>query len=326
MEFSDILRIAFEEACRYAPLMLAVSFAFRIAHFPDVGLLGSYSIGAACVVFCQSVGLGPIISLSFAIILGASTGFLTGWLYINRRLNALIAGIITSLICYAITFFLLDKRAQGNVNIFTSEIQSGIVGLLFVVIICIFFSTRYGIRFRFAGESPLLLQSVGIEYKREYLSLIVVSNIIASIAGYFVAGSTGSITLRINDEMLFMSVGALVLGEAMVSIILLTIYLLKQLLKMISFNNTLSNPAVKRHNIFNVMLSGAGAFYPLAAALLGSFIYWFMSGVLKEYFGATEWTRLVVGIMMAAWLSLINMLPKTNIVSVGQWKFHGDLS
>ena len=152
--------IAYSEAAKYLPFCIAAAVLFRITHFPDIGIEGTFALGACSIAMISSRGGDPLLGFLLAILLGASGGFLTGILFIKFKLNSLICGIITAFVAYSSCFLLLN----GSVVSFESLISTNmvaIIGLIMAAAICLFFSTRFGLLVRIAGESPELLFSLG---------------------------------------------------------------------------------------------------------------------------------------------------------------------
>jgi len=94
--FLNMLSIVFGEGAKYIPFVLAAAVLFRLAHFPDIGIEGTFALGACSIAFASRLGLPVWIGFSTSIICGILGGILTGTLFIKFKLNSLICGIITA--------------------------------------------------------------------------------------------------------------------------------------------------------------------------------------------------------------------------------------
>ena len=315
--FLSTLKIAFEEGAKYMPYVLAGTVMFRLAHFPDIGIQGTFALGACSMPLALMLGLPVWFGFIISILCGILGGILTGTLFVRFRLNSLICGIVTAFVAYSLCFLLLGFKSVASFPVILNENQVGLLGLLFGAVMCLFFSTRYGLSYRIAGESPDFLMQLGVSPHSRLLILLVLGNCIAAIAGSLVVCVKGSVNVRIGDFMVFQAIICLVLGEGVLSVAI-------ALYKRISRNQSIVLP--KKLERFRMVIqaafSGTGAVYPILAAILGSFCYFLIFNLCTAYVVAGDFTRLVLGLATAILLIVGSRISK-RYHRFSSWTFHG---
>jgi ABC-type uncharacterized transport system permease subunit len=309
-----VVKIIIEEALKTLPFITAAVILFRIAKFPDMGIGGTFLLGASVLAFTHLKALPIFVGFFLAILIGGIGGVLTGGLFIFARLNSLICGIITAFIAYSISFVLLGFQAAVGLDSITNEYFVGIFSLILCLTISLFFSTRYGLLFRIAGENPKLLRTLGREPANYLLCLIIFGNILSALSGFLMVAVTGAANLRLEVDMFFMAITSLILGEGVVGLLLLL----------------LSVSPIKRSSgrigkwLKDVLGNGVTAL--ICAGAIGMFAYWSIYVICKDVLKAVEFSRLIMGLLMGIFLWLTVLLSRRKHIFLGPWKFHGEIS
>jgi putative ABC transport system permease protein len=325
--FSSIV-IGFEEGLKYLPFIIAACILFRIAHFPDIGIEGTFALGATAMAFSTYMTWPYYVGIICAFLFGAIGGLLTGGLFVWCKLNNLLCGLITVFISYGFCYTLLGFNSTVSLDIFFSESVVGSIGIALGIIICIFFSTRYGLVFRIAGESPSLLNKLGFNPKNKYLLLLVAGNAVAGVAGALVASANGVASLRIADGKLFLAIMSLVIGEGILSM-LITVFKYNYIKKPNRWEKIILY--LRKSTI---VFSGGGVSYLILSAVIGSLGYWIIFNVCIELFGANEFiqnteggvefTQSVLGGLTAFFLIISTRISRRSH-ALPLWTFLGKL-
>jgi len=107
-----LLHTSLQLGSLYALVALAVCISFRFLSFPDLGIDGSYVLGAAITASIILSGGSWYIAISTSALIGFIAGIFTATIYHYFRINRFFCGIITSMVLYSINI-----RILGGANI-----------------------------------------------------------------------------------------------------------------------------------------------------------------------------------------------------------------
>lgn len=215
---------------------------------------------------------------------------------------------------YTISYAFLG--GESAVKPFIDEKSIAFVGIFLAAILCFLFSTRFGLMTRMAGESPSLLARAGVAPDKYLLLLLACGNGIAGLGGNLQSGVLGNLNLQIGDGKLFVAIVSLVLGEGALSVLLAGVAG-RAAGAATRFGDS---PAI-RGMYKMALLSGTGAIYPIAGALLGTLAYWTVYN-LTILVTANPWQQFVLGIMTALLLFVGGRVAKS-LHRFSSWTFHG---
>ena len=102
----DSIVIGLEEGLKYLPFIIAACILFRIAHFPDIGIEGTFALGATAMAFSSYMTWPYYVGIICAFLFGAIGGVLTGGLFVWCKLNNLLCGLITVFISYGFLLYI----------------------------------------------------------------------------------------------------------------------------------------------------------------------------------------------------------------------------
>lgn len=90
-------------------MVIGVYISYRILDIADLGVEGTFPLGACTAAILISVGCPAIISTIIAMLGGAFFGFITGILHTKLKIPAILSGIITMTGLYTINMMVLGK-------------------------------------------------------------------------------------------------------------------------------------------------------------------------------------------------------------------------
>lgn len=110
-------------------MVIGVYISYRILDIADLGVEGTFPLGACTAAILISVGCPAIISTIIAMLAGAFFGFITGILHTKLKIPAILSGIITMTGLYTINMMVLGK-IKGIVNNLAIDSNSTIFSML----------------------------------------------------------------------------------------------------------------------------------------------------------------------------------------------------
>lgn len=190
----------------------------------EIDLSVASTFGLAGVVFglCTEGGLSLPMALLLGLLLGASAGFVNGWLTVTFGLPSLVVTVGTLGLYRGFAYILLESRSISVLPVeFTTFAQKNVYGtylpytlLLFLVIAIlaaiVLHRGSFGRRIYAVGSSATVSLFSGIRVKRVKVSLFLFSGVVASLAGMLYAGYVSSARAN-NGTGLELSVIAIVL-------------------------------------------------------------------------------------------------------------------
>ena len=155
----------------YALLAVGVYITFRILNLPDLTVDGSFTFGmAVSTVLCAAAH--PFAGLLAGALAGAVAGVVTGFLQTHCKIHPILAGILTMSGLYTVNITVLGGP---NVSLLDApkffEVLGGkapavgLVTVVVVVLVTLFFQTVGGLCIRAAGsnEDMVRASSINIE-------------------------------------------------------------------------------------------------------------------------------------------------------------------
>lgn len=306
---------------QYAPFVVGCAVLLRVAKFPDLGLEGSFALGACVFASLSYYHSLPVwIALLGSGLVAGLAGTFTGVQHYWFRLNALIAGILTTLAAFTMCFVILgDKPTLPTYNGVplgsNARLELWVCGLVTVASIAIvsfLMSTRHGLLLRFSGEQPGLLRGLGVDVRNKGLLLLGLGNLIVGVSGGLIAMRGGDAALQIGAGKLVIAITSIVLGESTVLLIDRIVPGRVKKLWRASRAGTLSV----------VFLSGTGSLNYLIAAVFGSFVYWAVFEVTSRLFGSDAYSRAAVAVITLTVL-ITSQIVQRAASRFGPWKFIG---
>ena len=132
---TDLLISTLTQGLIYALISFGVYITYSILDFPDLGVDGTFPLGAAVTAVLLTRGVDPWLTLVAAVAVGALAGLFTGVVHVCLRVRNLLAGIITMTALFSInlqiagsnlTVDLMPKVQEKVKEIFGKEPHKGV--------------------------------------------------------------------------------------------------------------------------------------------------------------------------------------------------------
>ena len=105
----------------YSFLSLGVHITFRVFHFPDITVDGSFTLGACLYAVLAPAGIHPALVLPICLAGGFAAGSLTGLLHSRFGVGRLLSGILVMTALYSVN---LRVMGRPNVPLFSFSTHS----------------------------------------------------------------------------------------------------------------------------------------------------------------------------------------------------------
>lgn len=228
----------------YSLTAIGVYITFRILDFPDLTVDASFPAGAAVAAVLLTNSLSPWLSLPGAFVIGALFGVLTGIAHIALRINSLLASILT-----VTAAFTINLRVQGSANVsllgvdtvytpfldpardlleswfgetgvqihrnIVTAAVAGVVLLVAIVLLTLFFRTELGIALRSTGANPQMSRAQGIDTRLYIVGGVALSNALIGVSGALVAQHQGFADVNSGAGLIIAGLAAVIIGEVL---------------------------------------------------------------------------------------------------------------
>jgi putative ABC transport system permease protein len=212
-------------------LALGVYLSYRIARFADITVDGTLTTGAVCFALVSQRGGSPWMGLALAFLAGGLGGAVTGGLFAWLRVSDLLAGILTMTALYSINLRMLggSNLPVTGPEFITGGLPEGIprgvgvAGVYGVLVLGLAVALRQvlrsdaGIAWRASGENPDLSTALGVPALATKVLLLTAANGFAAMSGALSASYNGFADISSGIGSLVTGIGALMIGERLVS-------------------------------------------------------------------------------------------------------------
>ena len=220
-----------EQGLAYGVLALGVYITFRVLHFADLTVDGTFPLGAAVAATLIVAGASPIVAVVVAFLAGMAAGALTGFMHTKMRIAGLLASILTMTALYSV-----NLRIMGRPNVpllrqptlfthlsewgFDHPLQALVVfGLLAVAVklgIDWFLSTEIGLAVRATGDNPAMIRSLGVDTDAMIVLGLAFSNGLVALAGAMMAQYQGYADVGMGLGTIITGLASVILGQALI--------------------------------------------------------------------------------------------------------------
>jgi putative ABC transport system permease protein len=225
-----ILDVGLTNGLLFAGAVVALTVAFRLLHFPDITVEGSFPLGAATYAAAAVAGAPMVAAVALAAGAGAAAGAATAVLHSRFRLNKFLAGIIVVSVTYSVMLRVMRGPNVGllsHANPLDSARAFGVVGGMHLgmigalalavgaacVALVLLLVTRAGSKLRAVGSNPTYARAIGLNTS-VYLAVgLAVTNALAALAGVGLAMNQGFADVSLGQGVLVLCLAAMTLGE-----------------------------------------------------------------------------------------------------------------
>jgi putative ABC transport system permease protein len=212
---------------------MGVFITFRIYHFPDITVDGSFTLGAAASAVFITMGWNPFLALAVAFIAGAAAGAATGLIHTRLKINGLLAGILVLTGLYSINLRVLGRAnvaliAHTTFVTFLERTNPGVAPevwtlvvltpfmLLFWIAASLFFRTDTGISMRCVGNNPTMGAAAGVDADRMKVYAVAAANGLTGVSGALVAQYQGFADTGMGIGTIMIGLAAVIIGESII--------------------------------------------------------------------------------------------------------------
>ena len=227
---------ALVQAASYGIAVLGVVLALRVLRYPDLTADGSFLLGATAFAGALTAGTGWPVAALAAVAAGCLAGLATAAIHTLVRVNKLLSGILTSMVCYSLAFRILSGRPNVSILDYRTPyaaasdadrvgrfIELGLhplslgLGLLVLGVVCagvwMLLRSEFGLVLRATGSRPSLVERAGRRPARYVTVGLAVANGLVGLAGAAVTARQGFVDVNMGVGVIIVLIAALVLGE-----------------------------------------------------------------------------------------------------------------
>lgn len=209
MDVMELLTSTLIQGLIYALISYGVYITYSILDFPDLGVDGTFPLGAAVTAVLMTKGVDPWLTLPASLIVGGLAGLFTGLVHVKLKVRNLLAGIITMTALFSVNLQIAGSNLtidRGTDTIFTSApvmalfgdlSLSGrklIVSLALVIVIKLlldaYFHTKSGLLLRAVGDNATLVTTLAKDRGTVKILGLVISNALVAFGGCIVCHET----------------------------------------------------------------------------------------------------------------------------------------
>ena len=223
---------AIETGLIYGLVAFGIYLSFRVLHFPDLTVDGSFPLGAAVAAVLIIEGTNPWLATGAAVLAGMGAGAVTAVLNVKLNILNLLASILTMIALYSINLRIMGRP---NIALLTEETvltpwyelglaYQQVPVLLFTLIVLIalvllwrFMKSETGLAMRATGANPRMARAQGIATGAMVMLGVALSNGLVGLAGALFAQSQGAADVTMGVGVIVIGLASLIGGEAVVT-------------------------------------------------------------------------------------------------------------
>lgn len=232
----DLLISTLTQGLIYALISFGVYITYSILDFPDLGVDGTFPLGAAVTAVLLTLGVSAWLTLPIAMAVGALAGLFTGLVHVKLGVRNLLAGIITMTALFSINLQIAGSNLtvdRGTDTIFTSAPVMAVLGdmslmgrklavsLVLVVVVKLaldaYFRTRSGLLLRAVGDNAGLVTSLAKDRGTVKLLGLVISNALVALGGCVVVHEQRSFSATMGTGQLVYGLAAVIIGISLMN-------------------------------------------------------------------------------------------------------------
>ena len=234
MDVMELLTSTLIQGLIYALISYGVYITYSILDFPDLGVDGTFPLGAAVTAVLMTKGVDPWLTLPASLIVGGLAGLFTGLVHVKLKVRNLLAGIITMTALFSVNLQIAGSNLtidRGTDTIFTSApvmalfgdlSLSGrklIVSLALVIVIKLlldaYFHTKSGLLLRAVGDNAALVTSLARDKGSVKILGLMISNALVALGGCLVCHETRSFSATMGTGQLVFGLAAVIIGVSL---------------------------------------------------------------------------------------------------------------
>ena len=227
----NILQGTIEQGLVFGLLAMGVYLTFRILDFPDLTVEGSFPLGASVTAVFIINGTNPFLATFFAFIAGIMAGMITGIINTKLKIAGLLAGILTMTSLYSINLRVMGRsnipllrettiltilESWGLPDRYVAIITFIIIVIFIKFIVDYFLYTEIGMSIRAAGDSPVMIESLGVNTDSIKILGVGLANGLAALSGALVCQYQGFTDVGMGIGMIVIGLASVIIGEVFI--------------------------------------------------------------------------------------------------------------
>ena len=228
---TDLLISTLIQGLVYALISFGVYITYSILDFPDLGVDGTFPLGAAVTAVLLTKGVNAWLTLPIALLVGALAGLFTGFIHVRLKVRNLLAGIITMTALFSINLQIAGSNLtvdRGTDTIFTSAPVMALFGgmsltgrklvvslllvLVVKVILDLYFKTKSGLLLRAVGDNAGLVTTLAKDRGIVKILGLMIANALVALAGCVVCHEQRSFSATMGTGQLVYGLAAVIIG------------------------------------------------------------------------------------------------------------------
>ena len=234
---ADLLISTLIQGLIYALISFGVYITYSILDFPDLGVDGTFPLGAAVTAILLTRGVNAWLTLPISLAAGALAGLFTGVIHVRLKIRNLLAGIITMTALFSINLYIANGSNltvdRGTDTIFTAPSTMALLGkltlmerklvvslvLILVVklVLDLYFNTKSGLLLRAVGDNADLVTTLAKDRGGVKILGLVLSNALVALAGCVVCHEQRSFSATMGTGQLVYGLAAVIIGISLMN-------------------------------------------------------------------------------------------------------------
>jgi len=218
-----------EQGLVYGIMALGVYITYRILHFADLTVDGSFPLGAAVAARVIADGGSPLLGTILAVIAGMFAGLTTGFLNTKLKISGLLSGILTMTALYSVNLRIMGRANIPLLRKPTLVSWFGERGMapwvLFLVTLAVlkmlldvFLRTEIGFAIRATGDNEQMIRSCGVNTDSMKLIGLSLANCLVALSGALVAQYQGFADVGMGVGTVVAGLASVIAGQALVRV------------------------------------------------------------------------------------------------------------
>ena len=228
---ADLLISTLTQGLIYAMVSYGVYITYSILDFPDLGVDGTFPLGAAVTALLLTRGVDPWLTLLIALVVGALVGLFTGLVHVRLKVRNLLAGIITMTALYSVNLQIAGSNLtidRAMDTIFTSAPTMAVLGglsmsgrkLVVSLVLAVvakllldaYFKTKSGLLLRAVGDNATLVTSLAKVRDNMKILGLMISHALVALGGCIVCHDQRSYSATMGTGQLVYGLAAVIIG------------------------------------------------------------------------------------------------------------------
>ena len=210
-------------------MAIGVYLTYKILDIPDLTVDGSFASGGIVAAVLITSGVNFFLAILIAFLVGMLCGLVTGLLHTLLGIPAILAGILTQLALWSVNLKIASGKANISISarefatIFSQQNipdtlwKMGLVLLVIIGLLYLFFGTELGASIRATGNNPKMSKAQGINTKLNIVIGLSISNGIVALSGALLAQYQGFADINMGRGAIVIGLCAVVIGGAVFS-------------------------------------------------------------------------------------------------------------